>query len=51
MACPENSVLDSKEFLSPIITPFELDVALNDDRDWTGQFVANFSDILPKGIH
>ena len=49
MACPENSIFDSKEYLAPVITPFELDVALNEDRDWTGQFVANFNEILPKG--
>ena len=51
VACPENSIFDSKEYLAPVITPFELDVALNEDRDWTGQFIANFSQILPKGKH
>ena len=49
VACPENSLLDSKEYLRPIITPFELDVALNNDREWTGHYYANFSDILPDG--
>ena len=29
VACPENSLLSSRDFLKPIITPFELDVALN----------------------
>ena len=42
VACPENSLLDSKEYLKPIITPFELDVALNSDRMWTGHYYANF---------
>ena len=51
VACPENSIFDSKEYLAPVITPFELDVALNEDRDWTGQFIANFAEILPKGKH
>ena len=51
VACPENSIIDSKDFLAPIVTPFELDVALNKDRSWTGNFIANFSEILPKGKH
>lgn len=49
VACPENSLLDSKEFLKPIITPFELEVALNANRTWTGDYLADFSDILPGG--
>ena len=49
MACPENSLLDSKEYLRPVITPFELDVALNSDREWTGDYYANFRDLLPEG--
>lgn len=47
VACPENSVVDSKDFMQPVITPYELDLALNKDRDWTGEFTANFHDILP----
>lgn len=47
VACPENSLMDSKEFLKPIITPFELEVALNANRNWTGDYLADFSDILP----
>ena len=49
VACPENSLLESSDFYRPIITPFELDVALNKDREWTGKLVHNFSDILPDG--
>ena len=49
VACPENSLFDSKEYLRPIITPFELDVALNSDREWTGDYLANFSNLLPEG--
>lgn len=47
IACPANSIIHSKEYMQPVITPFELDVALNRDRSWTGQFLANFQDILP----
>ncbi len=28
VACPENSLIDSKDFYKPIITPFELEIAL-----------------------
>lgn len=50
VACPENSVIGSKEFMQPVVTPFELDVALNRDRDWaTGEFHADFQDLLPEG--
>ena len=43
VACPENSLgLDSREYLKPVVTPFELDLALNKDREWSGGFVANF---------
>lgn len=28
VACPENSLIDSKDFFKPILTPFELEMAL-----------------------
>lgn len=28
VACPENSLIDSKDFFKPIATPFELEIAL-----------------------
>ncbi|KAF8609001.1 diphthamide biosynthesis protein [Ceratobasidium sp. AG-I] len=46
VACPENSVIESKEFYRPIITPFELEVALGADRSWTGEYILNFDQIL-----
>ncbi|KAG9123716.1 Diphthamide biosynthesis protein 2 [Ceratobasidium sp. 392] len=46
VACPENSVIDSKEFYRPIITPFELEIALGEDRSWTGEYVLDFDQIL-----
>ena len=35
--------------MQPVITPFELDVALNRDRNWSGEFHADFQDLLPGG--
>ncbi|CUA66667.1 Diphthamide biosynthesis protein 2 [Nematostella vectensis] [Rhizoctonia solani] len=48
VACPENSVIDSKEFYRPIVTPFELEIALGADRSWTGEYILNFDQILSR---
>ena len=37
VACPENSLLDSREFLVPIVTPFECLLALG-NKEWTGYY-------------
>ncbi len=47
VACPENSLVTSREYLRPIVTPYELDLALNPAREWTGEFEADFAAILP----
>ena len=47
VACPENSLLDNSEFYRPVITPYELEIALNPDRDWTGEYTSDFRDLLP----
>ncbi|CAN8003823.1 unnamed protein product [Ixodes hexagonus] len=49
VACPENTLLDSKEFFRPVVTPFELEVALNPSREWSRTFTTTFGDILPGG--
>ncbi|KAH6940787.1 hypothetical protein HPB50_006735 [Hyalomma asiaticum] len=49
VACPENTLLDSKEFYRPIVTPFELELALNPSREWSQTYSASFNDILPGG--
>ncbi|KAF8945548.1 Diphthamide biosynthesis protein 2 [Haplosporangium gracile] len=47
VACPENSLIDSKEFYRPIVTPYELEIALSKSREWTGDYVTNFQELLP----
>ncbi|RMZ80462.1 hypothetical protein DV737_g3039, partial [Chaetothyriales sp. CBS 132003] len=44
IGCWESSLIDSKEFYRPIITPFELELALQGDeeRQWTGQWRGDF---------
>ena len=46
VACPENSLLDAKEFLRPFVTPFELEVALRPTQEWTGRYVLDFGELL-----
>lgn len=47
VACAENSLIDSKDFFRPIITPFEYEVAVNTARFWTGDYVTDFRLLLP----
>ena len=48
IGCWESSLIDSKEFYKPIITPFELELALRPDesRVWTGEWRADFEGVL-----
>ncbi|KAL0948334.1 hypothetical protein HGRIS_010921 [Hohenbuehelia grisea] len=48
VACPENSVIDSKEFHRPIVTPYELEVALQAEQVWTGRYVLDFDQLLAE---
>lgn len=50
VACPENSLLDSSEFYRPVVTPFEMELACNKQREWTGEYVTDFRDLLPGMI-
>ncbi|XP_041924737.1 2-(3-amino-3-carboxypropyl)histidine synthase subunit 2 [Alosa sapidissima] len=49
VACPENSLLDSSEFYRPVVTPFEMEMACNSNREWTGEYFTDFRDLLPGG--
>ncbi|KAI4110153.1 MAG: hypothetical protein L6R37_000046 [Teloschistes peruensis] len=48
VGCWESSLIDSKDFWRPILTPFELELALVGDeaRIWTGQWSGNFESLL-----
>ncbi|KAF8057552.1 putative diphthamide synthesis protein-domain-containing protein [Lyophyllum atratum] len=48
VACPENSIIEAKEFLRPIVTPFELEVALRASQSWTGRYVLDFERLLAE---
>lgn len=38
VACNHSALLDSREFLSPIITPFEAVLAFTRNKGWTGEY-------------
>ncbi|KAJ1992100.1 Diphthamide biosynthesis protein 2 [Dimargaris cristalligena] len=46
VACPENSLIDSKEFYRPIVTPYELELSLKSDLEWTGAYITDFNQLL-----
>ncbi|XP_063199972.1 2-(3-amino-3-carboxypropyl)histidine synthase subunit 2 [Chroicocephalus ridibundus] len=47
VACSQNTLLDSSEFYRPIVTPYELELACNPAREWTGNYFTDFRDLLP----
>lgn len=50
IACPENTLLDSSEFYRPVVTPFEMEVACNKNREWSEEYVTDFRHLLPGQI-
>ena len=48
IGCWESSLIESKDFWRPLITPFELEIALQDDtsRVWTGEWTGDFEQLL-----
>lgn len=48
IGCWESSLIESKEFWRPIITPFELGIALQGDEErvWTGEWTGDFQSVL-----
>lgn len=56
IGCWESSLIDSKDFWRPVLTPFELELALmkDEERIWTGEWRSDFQSLLdepPKTIH
>lgn len=47
VACAQTVLLDSKEYLAPLITPFEAELAFVDGKEWTGAFNLELGQ-LPK---
>ncbi|KAG5437388.1 hypothetical protein PCANB_000819 [Pneumocystis canis] len=45
VSCPENSLIESKNFYRPITTPYELCLALS-SKNWNKNWITDFSSIL-----
>ncbi|KAF4357360.1 uncharacterized protein LOC115697872 isoform X1 [Cannabis sativa] len=45
VSCAQTALLDSKEYLAPVITPFEAMLAFNRGQ-WTGEYVMQFQDLI-----
>lgn len=52
IGCWESSLIESKEFWRPMITPWELGIALQGDEErvWTGAWVADFEHVLKQEV-
>lgn len=50
IGCWESSLIESKDFWRPMITPWELGVALKGDEErvWTGEWEADFEHVLKQ---
>ncbi|KAJ2357104.1 Diphthamide biosynthesis protein 2 [Coemansia sp. RSA 2618] len=46
VACPENTLVDSREFFQPVVTPYEMLLALSRSHEWTGDYVTDFHAFL-----
>lgn len=51
IACSENEIFDSRDFLRPILMPFEVDLAFNASRKFSTQYCIDFRQILPGGLN
>ena len=52
VGCWESSLVESKDFWKPVITPFELELVLKGDKQrlWTGEWRADFQNLLDKEV-
>lgn len=50
IGCWESSLIESKDFLAPLVTPFELEAGLAGDerRQWSGEWVADFQEVVER---
>ncbi|XP_030029165.2 2-(3-amino-3-carboxypropyl)histidine synthase subunit 2 isoform X1 [Manduca sexta] len=52
IACPENDLYSNRDFYKPIVYPYELEVALNSNREpYFTHHVTDYDDLLPGKRH
>ncbi|KAK2812527.1 hypothetical protein FQN49_008358, partial [Arthroderma sp. PD_2] len=51
IGCWESSLVDSRDFWRPVITPYELELALQSDNErvWTGAWSSDYQSLLNSG--
>lgn len=52
IGCWESSLIESSDFYRPIVTPFELEMAMTDDKErvWGGEWVSDFGALLLRDV-
>lgn len=43
----EHAILDAKDFYRPVVTPYELHLALTSGAEWTGEYILDYGRLLP----
>ena len=51
VACPETSMIDARDFLQPIVTPFEFELACNKSVEWSGRLVTDYRELLKENVN
>ncbi|XP_041975133.1 2-(3-amino-3-carboxypropyl)histidine synthase subunit 2 [Aricia agestis] len=52
VACPENELYNNRDFYKPIVYPYELELALNSNRDgYSTHHVTDYDELLPGNRH
>lgn len=53
VSCPENNIYTSREFYKPLLSVFEVEIALNPawNKKYPELYSVDFSEILPSGRH
>lgn len=49
VACPENSLLDWKDFYQPVVSLYEVEMACNTAREFSPKYVTDFRQLLCDG--
>lgn len=48
VSCPQSTLIDSKEYLVPVITPFELAVALEMSMEWGSEYELEYNRLISR---
>ena len=48
VASPYNSIIDARELYKPVVTPFELEIALTPGCEWTGDYDVDMVSVLGR---